>query len=41
MVRTLLIAAVLITALGRTAAASEDPQIPSKKAGDPSGVYLC
>ena len=42
MVRTLLIAAALVAALGRADAASEpDPQSTSKKPGDPSGVYLC
>ena len=41
MVRTLLICAALVAALGRTAAASDKPdgQEPSKS--DPSGVYLC
>ena len=42
MVRKLMVAAALVAALGRTAAASEpDPQSTAKKAGDPSGVYLC
>ena len=42
MVRTLLICAALVAALGRTAAASDNPdgQEPSAKS-DPSGVYLC
>ena len=42
MVRTLLICAVLVAALGGTAAASDKPdrQEPSAKS-DPSGVYLC
>ena len=41
MVRILLVAAALVAALGRTAAASEpDAQATAKKT-DPSGVYLC
>ena len=41
MVRTLLIAAALVAALGRAGDASEDSQSAAKKAGDPTGVYLC
>ena len=42
MVRTLMVAAALVAALGRTAAASEpDDQSTAKKPADPSGVYLC
>jgi len=42
MVRILMVAAALVAALGRTAAASEpDPQSAAKKVSDPSGVYLC
>lgn len=42
MVRTLLLCAALVAALGRTAAASDKPdgQEPPSKS-DPSGVYLC
>jgi len=42
MVRTLLICAALVAALGRTAAASDNPdgEEPSPKS-DPSGIYLC
>ena len=45
MVRILLIAAVLVTALEGTSAASQKPEDPQPsaptKTGDPSGVYLC
>ena len=41
MVRTLLVAAALVAALGHPAAASEpDPQSTAKKPGDPSGCFL-
>jgi hypothetical protein len=43
MVRTLLIAAALLAALGKAGDASEQAgsQAAAKKQGDPSGVYLC
>ena len=42
MVRTLLLAAALVAALGRAGDASEQSAAqPTAKTGDPSGVYLC
>ena len=41
MVRILLVAAALVAALGRTAAASEPDAQSTAKKTDPTGVYLC
>ena len=41
MVRILLVAAALVAALGRTAAASEPGAQATAKKPDPTGVYLC